>query len=360
MGKNDYLVKEKLGQKAWEILIEKTKDGTITSQHMKDLSQFLDSTVGGNHSRRVNDQKKSCDDFEMREILSDWWDQKLYKLDQSEALNKISDILNSPEVNLPSVASKLSPGSAMNPLEITLASIKGMLPNESLLSSEIKKIFDSIPQDQEPKEMKTAADVAEAYNYIDQQFKIVVRSFMTNKRYARDTIKQVEDNTGDSFQISKVKMFLFEEQTVQGQNMKDHVRDRLKEVKDSRLMLLIMQILRSPEEKRKVRQVISEFKTHLDAYSELEENFNLKENEKEMRQQLEASEKRLRQEMEEKAALQRELETMRAKSFMTKRETRRSPSPEMATTIYAPSLPRPPAPDMKDVFSSLFKKPKWF
>ena len=114
MGKNDYLVKERLGQKAWEILIEKTKDGTITSQHMKDLSQFLDSTVGGNHSRRVNDQKKSCDDFEMREILSDWWDQKLYKLDQRQALNKISDILNSPEVNLPSVASKLSPGSSMN------------------------------------------------------------------------------------------------------------------------------------------------------------------------------------------------------------------------------------------------------
>ena len=65
-----------------------------------------------------------CDDFEMREILSDWWDQKLYELDQSEALNKISDILNSPVVNLPSVASKLSPGSSMDPLEITLASIK--------------------------------------------------------------------------------------------------------------------------------------------------------------------------------------------------------------------------------------------
>ena len=312
MGKNDYLVKERLGQKAWEILIEKTKDGTITSQHMKDLSQFLDSTVGGNHSRRVNDQKMLCDDFEMREILSDWWDQKLYELDQSEALNKISDILNSPEVNLPSVASKLSPGSAMNPLEITLASIKGMLPNESLLTLEIKKIFDSILQDQEPKEMKTAADVTEAYNYIDQQFKIVVRSFMTNKRYARYTIKQVEDNTGDSFQISKVKMFLFEEQTGQGQNMKEHVRNRLAEAKDSRLKLLIMQILRNPEDKRRVRQVISEFKTHLDAFGEIEENFNLQEKEKELRQQLKVSEEMLRREREEKAALQREYDRMRA------------------------------------------------
>ena len=227
-------------------------------------------------------------------------------------MNKISDILNSPEVNLPSVASKLSPDSAMNPLEITLASIKGMLPNESLLTLEIKKIFDSIPQDQEPKEMKTAADVTEAYNFIDQQFKIVVRSFMTNKRYACDTIKQVEDNTGDSFQISKVKMFLFEEQTVQGQNMKEHVRNRLAEAKDSRLKLLIMHILRNPEDKRRVRQVISEFKTHLDAFGELEENFNLQEKEKELRQQLKVSEEMLRREREEKAALQREYDRMRA------------------------------------------------
>ena len=99
----------------------------------------------------------------------------------------------------------------MNPLEITLATIKGLLPNEQILTIEIRKIFDSIPQDQEPKQMKTAEDVAEAYKYIDQQFKIIVKSFMTNKRYARDTIAQVEENTVDSFHISKVKMFLFEE-----------------------------------------------------------------------------------------------------------------------------------------------------
>ena len=135
---------------------------------------------------------------------------------------------------------------------------------------------------------------------------------MTNKRYARDTIKQVEDNTGDSFQISKVKMFLFEEQTGQGQNMKEHVRNRLAEAKDSRLKLLIMQILRNPEDKRRVRQVISEFKTHLDAFGEIEENFNLQEKEKELRQQLKVSEEMLRREREEKAALQREYDRMRA------------------------------------------------
>ena len=90
---------------------------------MTDISQALDPTVGGNHSRRVNAIFWACSDFEMREILSDWWDQKLYELDQSDALKKISDILKSPEVNLPSVASELSPGSSMNPLEITPTTI---------------------------------------------------------------------------------------------------------------------------------------------------------------------------------------------------------------------------------------------
>ena len=234
-------------------------------------------------------------------------------------MKKISDILRSPEVNLPSVASELSPGTSMNPLEITLATIKGLLPNEQILTIEIRKIFDSIPQDQEPKQMKTAEDVAEAYKYIDQKFKIIVKSFMTNKRYARDTIEQVEENTVDSFHISKVKMFLFEEQP--GHSTKERVRDRLKEVKDSRLKLLIMQILRNPEEKGRMRQVISEYQTHLDTCGELEENFNLKEKKKELLQQLKASEEMLRQEREEKAALQRKYDRMRAE-FEPKVETR--------------------------------------
>ena len=96
--------------------------------------------------------------------------------------------------------------------------------------------------------------------------------------------------------------------------MKEHVRNRLAEAKDSRLKLLIMHILRNPEDKRRVRQVISEFKTHLDAFGELEENFNLQEKEKELRKQLKASEEMLRQEREEKATLQREYDRMRLNS----------------------------------------------
>ena len=70
MGRNDNRVKERLGKEAWNVVIERTKDGTITFQHMKDISQVLDSTVGGNHSRRVKNIFWAYNDFEMREILS--------------------------------------------------------------------------------------------------------------------------------------------------------------------------------------------------------------------------------------------------------------------------------------------------
>ena len=131
MGKNDDSVREALGKEAWDLLIEKTEDGSINSQHMKDISRALHPRIGGNHLRRVNEQKVICDGSEIREILGDWWDEELYKLDQAEALGKISDILRNPEVNLPSIASKLRSRSDANPLDTILRT--GILENEPLL-----------------------------------------------------------------------------------------------------------------------------------------------------------------------------------------------------------------------------------
>ena len=98
MGKNDECVKERLGNDVWNILIEETQKGSITSQHMKDISRAFGSKVGGNHARRTNDQKVNCDDHELREILSDWWDLELFDLSMEKALKRIFDILKSSEV----------------------------------------------------------------------------------------------------------------------------------------------------------------------------------------------------------------------------------------------------------------------
>ena len=81
-------MREKLGEPAWDVLIGKTKEGSINAQHMKDISRALHSTVGGNHLRRVSEKQVTCDDFELREILSDWWDHGLSDLNNTEALGK--------------------------------------------------------------------------------------------------------------------------------------------------------------------------------------------------------------------------------------------------------------------------------
>ena len=57
MGKNDKSVREALGKEAWDILIEKTEDGSIGFQHMKDISSALHPRIGGNHVRRVGNGK---------------------------------------------------------------------------------------------------------------------------------------------------------------------------------------------------------------------------------------------------------------------------------------------------------------
>ena len=57
MGKNDNDVKKTLGKAAWDTLVAKAADGSIESQHMKDLSQQLHPNVGGKHLRGSTTRK---------------------------------------------------------------------------------------------------------------------------------------------------------------------------------------------------------------------------------------------------------------------------------------------------------------
>ena len=66
-------------------------ESKINFQHMKDISQALHPNIAGNHLRRLNDLRRMCDDFEFREILSDWWNQELHSLDHLDALRKLKD-----------------------------------------------------------------------------------------------------------------------------------------------------------------------------------------------------------------------------------------------------------------------------
>ena len=312
MGKNDECVKERLGNDVWNILIEETQKGSITSQHMKDISRAFGSTVGGNHARRTNDQKVNCDDHELREILSDWWGDELFNLSPENALKRICEILKSSEVHLPAIASKLMSSSIVNPQDVILAAIEEIAPN--MLTERIKKIFESI-QDQELRAVQTAEDAAEAYKYIDQQFEVIVKLFKLNRDYASFTIGQVENRIAGSFEIKVVKKFLLKEQVVQ---VKD-LTTQMEVVKDSRLKLLIMQILLNPDDGRRVRQVVSAYNAHSDAYDLLEESFKLQEENRQKDLELK-QERQMRVELEMKAKERKERKEKKRKEKEERRK----------------------------------------
>ena len=275
MGKNDNNVRKALGIEAWDILIEKTKEGGIGSQHMKDISQALHRIVGGNHLRRVDEAKVMCDDHELREILGDWWEQELYGLNQTEALRKISAILSSREVNLPCIASSLRHCFDQNISDTILKCMTDMSEKEPLLSEghiqRIKEILESI---QESTGSKT---LEEAYKLIEFNFKTVLEKFKSNNQIDHQIIEQVEDETLSSFQLETVKKFVSGDSSQQSTTETVDNRDKkMQDVKDSRLKLLILQILANLKNERRVRQVISEFNTQIASYEEWEKNIILR------------------------------------------------------------------------------------
>merc|ERR1719365_245040 len=73
---------------------------------MKDISGQLHPHILGNHLRRVESGRVS-DEAEFRQILSDWFNQELYNLDQKTALSRLISILKDCSVGLPAEGKKL-------------------------------------------------------------------------------------------------------------------------------------------------------------------------------------------------------------------------------------------------------------
>ena len=315
-------MKERLGNEAWKTLIEETQKGSITSQHMKDISRAFGSKVGGNHARRTNDQKVNCDDHELREILSDWWNEELFNLSPENALKRICEILKSSEVHLPAIASKLMSSRIMNPQDVILAAIEGMAPNMPSLIERIKKIFESI-REKELRGLQTAEDAAEAYRYIDQQFEVIVKLFKQNRDYAHYTIEEVEDRIAGSFEIEIVNRFVLKEQPEQEKDRILQVRQLLGEVKDSRLKLLLIQILLNPNKRRRVKQVISEYNAHIASYDLLEKNISLQEKNRKSELEFQRKEKEFQQEKQRREELE-----MKEKERKERKEKKRKEKEE--------------------------------
>lgn len=110
MGIHDSKVSEKLGREIVGALSTEVDRGSIGSQKMADLASQLNSDnnekVSGNHLRRMEKGDK-CDQAELRNILSDWWQQSLFDMDKSEAIDKLTDIFDSDPVDVRPLAKRL-------------------------------------------------------------------------------------------------------------------------------------------------------------------------------------------------------------------------------------------------------------
>ena len=106
MGLYDADVIKKLGKEAYNYILDRVRCGVISGQNMKDISGQLHPHILGNHLRRVESGRVS-DEAEFRQILSDWFNQELYNLDQKTALLRLISILKDCSVGLPAEGKKL-------------------------------------------------------------------------------------------------------------------------------------------------------------------------------------------------------------------------------------------------------------
>ena len=110
MGLNDEKVKAILGQQAWDILWNSVTNGELDALKMKETARKLHSAVGGGHLQRTGPQgRRNSDWHEMREVLSQWYQQELFEFedDRKWAMGKLISVFESDAVELPNIAGQL-------------------------------------------------------------------------------------------------------------------------------------------------------------------------------------------------------------------------------------------------------------
>jgi caspase-like apoptosis-related cysteine protease len=102
MAISDDEVEEIIGNEAWEFILKQVRNNKIDDKKMADIARRFGPTVGGNHGRRGG-----CDDVEMRNVLSDWFEEELYGMDQPAALQRLEEIFSHSSVNMKQTSSKM-------------------------------------------------------------------------------------------------------------------------------------------------------------------------------------------------------------------------------------------------------------
>ena len=86
-------VKAKIGETNYQKLLDYIAEGNCSRSDFSQLASHLSMRVSGNHRRRI-DSSESCNVYEMRNILSDWYCEVAYELDPDSAIQALSRALS--------------------------------------------------------------------------------------------------------------------------------------------------------------------------------------------------------------------------------------------------------------------------
>ena len=101
-----------IGEDTWDLVMDSVRSGRMSSQQIKDTAFCLGKQVGGKHKLRM-DAGGKCDDAEMREILSDWYEVDIFSLEGTEdakekALKKLMSVFENKDITLQFLTFKLN------------------------------------------------------------------------------------------------------------------------------------------------------------------------------------------------------------------------------------------------------------
>lgn len=84
-------------------IIDYVRGGKLSDQHVTDFVQQLMFTsrpnvLYGNHKRRMDAHTRPEGDVEVRQVLSDWWNEELHSMTKAQALHRLANVFYKIEV----------------------------------------------------------------------------------------------------------------------------------------------------------------------------------------------------------------------------------------------------------------------
>ena len=107
-------VEGKLGKETVKLMLDAARNGDISDSQISGIAEKLGrdldgpNIIFGNHRRRMERDRYAASDTLLKCIFSDWWSIRLYDMSAGEALSKMVQVCQDPDVDLRPLAKKLS------------------------------------------------------------------------------------------------------------------------------------------------------------------------------------------------------------------------------------------------------------